>query len=400
MGVVDPEDPDTLIHPEQHHASQLGPERLPVLTLEIERQDVLVLLRGVLGILHRPIRALAKPLGPLRHVGVVRRALERQVEGHLDALRLGLAEETTEVLEAPELRVNRLVAPSVRADGPRAAMISRGSDRIVVLALPVCEPDRVDGRQVDHVEAHLGDVPEAPLAVLERSVPTRLRRARSREHLVPGARSRPLPLDVHPQLPGVEHGVLSTRVAVHQPDELLLEGRLEPGRRLASGPGYERRGPGNQSLGVGASGSCRGLGHQLRAHQEIDPLVHPGPDLLEKVPSPGTETIDPGLHRVSIRLEGAHPEAGPPGIVAQGFHRQLGPGPLGQLPVAEQRGDLVVGVGVNVRPDLDLLAHHSLDGEAAGIDLGRHVLYHHPGRSGRWKLRAATGHARFSCGGA
>ena len=53
--------------------------------LEVERIDVLVLLRRVLGVLHRAVGPPAEPLRMLLHVRVVGRALERDVERDLDA---------------------------------------------------------------------------------------------------------------------------------------------------------------------------------------------------------------------------------------------------------------------------------------------------------------------------
>ncbi len=52
--------------------------------LEVERIDVLVLLGRVLGVLDGAVGPLAEPLGMLAHVGVVGRALERDVQRDLE----------------------------------------------------------------------------------------------------------------------------------------------------------------------------------------------------------------------------------------------------------------------------------------------------------------------------
>src|SRR5688572_31830467 len=57
-------------------------------------------------------------------------------------------------------------------------------DALPIWAFAMAVTDRMDRRQVEHVESHFGDVGQALLAVLERAVPARLRarRARSEEH--------------------------------------------------------------------------------------------------------------------------------------------------------------------------------------------------------------------------
>ena len=53
VGVVNPEDLDAVVDPEQEDVAELVPEGPPVVALEIERIDVLVLLGRVLGVLDR-----------------------------------------------------------------------------------------------------------------------------------------------------------------------------------------------------------------------------------------------------------------------------------------------------------------------------------------------------------
>src|SRR3546814_7542235 len=49
VGIVDPEDLDALLDPEQHDAQELLPQRLPMQAVEIDVDDVLVLLRREIG---------------------------------------------------------------------------------------------------------------------------------------------------------------------------------------------------------------------------------------------------------------------------------------------------------------------------------------------------------------
>lgn len=110
----------------------------------------------------RAVGADAEPLRVLTHPGVVRRALQRQVQRDLDAVVARLGDEVVEVLDAAEVGMDRVMTALVRADRPhgsgaggRGVGGSRG--RGVVGALAMGEPDRVDRRQVDDVEPHVGD---------------------------------------------------------------------------------------------------------------------------------------------------------------------------------------------------------------------------------------------------
>ena len=88
---------------------------------------------------------------------MVGRALQRQVQRHLHALVAGGGDEVVEVVDRAQLRVHGVVAALVAADRPRRAdVLGRGGDRVVA-ALAVHLADRMDRRQVHHVEAHLGD---------------------------------------------------------------------------------------------------------------------------------------------------------------------------------------------------------------------------------------------------
>ena len=69
--------------------------------------------------------------------------------------------------------------PSLVADRPRAAGVVGAGDERVVAALAVREADRVDRRQVEHVEAELGQ-PRQLLAARRRGRPTSAGTARTR----------------------------------------------------------------------------------------------------------------------------------------------------------------------------------------------------------------------------
>src|SRR5207249_4484166 len=165
--VVDPEDRDPLLDPEEDHRHQGAPERAPVLRLEVERIDVLVFLRRVLRISDAAVRPVLEPLWVLMHPGMVGRALKGDVDGHLDAPGAGGGHQPAEVGQGPQERADRGVAAFGGADRPGAAHGVGVGGRVVVGALAVAEADRVDGRKVEDVEPHAQDVVEVGLDVPE-----------------------------------------------------------------------------------------------------------------------------------------------------------------------------------------------------------------------------------------
>ncbi len=67
------------------------------------------------------VGADAEPFGMLFDVGMVRRALEGEIEGDFDAVAAGGLDQRVEILERAKFRVNRFVAAFARADGPGTA---------------------------------------------------------------------------------------------------------------------------------------------------------------------------------------------------------------------------------------------------------------------------------------
>ena len=153
--VVDPEDADAEVHPLPGDAQHLGVDAVRV-AVEVDRVDVLVLLRRVLGVGDRAVGELGEPLRVRRHPGVVRGRLQREVQRDLHAEVLGPRHERGEVLLGAEVGVDGVVPAVRRADRPRRPHVVRPGGQGVVRALAVGRADRVDRRQVDHVEAHRG----------------------------------------------------------------------------------------------------------------------------------------------------------------------------------------------------------------------------------------------------
>jgi hypothetical protein len=70
---------------------------LPGVALEVERIGVLVLLRRVLGVLDRAIGPVAEPAGVLTDIGMIRRALQSEVECNLQTEVAGRSDQPVEV---------------------------------------------------------------------------------------------------------------------------------------------------------------------------------------------------------------------------------------------------------------------------------------------------------------
>ncbi len=315
--------------------------------VEVDVVDVLVALRRVLGVLERPVRAAVEPLRVLSKPRVVGRALDREVERDVDAELGGAGDEPLELLHRPELRVERVVAAVLAADRPGRAGVGRPRGERVVAALAVRVPDRVHRRQVEDVEAELGQVLELGLDAGEAA-------PRAREELVPGAEGRPLAVAVDPQLGRRGH---LAAVVVGRRQHLLRGQRLAP--------------------------EHLGLGELARE------VVLPRRDLaLELVPERGLP-VDPGLDAVlpaagAVRREGPDPAVG-----LDVPHRRLLPAALAGAAVAHGGADLLVAVAEDRRPDLDRVSLAPLDRVAAAVELRPDVLDLDPGG---WFSRRGRGH--------
>src|SRR5262249_61565488 len=103
---------------------RLGVETLRVV-VEVERVDVLVLLRRVLRVSDRPVGPGGEPFRVPPDPGVIRRGLQRKIERDLEPELTGPADERVEVGEGAEFGVDRVVTAVRRAGRPRPARVAR-----------------------------------------------------------------------------------------------------------------------------------------------------------------------------------------------------------------------------------------------------------------------------------
>ena len=94
--------------------------------------------------------------------GMVGRALDGEIERDLQAVFARRGDQAAKILERAERRMNRVVPAFGAADGIGAAGIVRAGASGVVAALAVGRADRMDRREIEHVEAHVADARQAP----------------------------------------------------------------------------------------------------------------------------------------------------------------------------------------------------------------------------------------------
>src|SRR5437868_6755791 len=121
--------------------------------------------------------------------GVIRRALDREVERDLDPRLLRRGDHRVEVVPGAEVGMDRIVPALFGPDRPRRADIGCVRRERVVPSLAVRPTYWVDRRQVHDVEAELGD-PRQRLGDAAEASPG------TREELVPSAEACELAVDI------------------------------------------------------------------------------------------------------------------------------------------------------------------------------------------------------------
>ena len=235
-------------------------------------------------------------------------ALQRQIERHLHAFVPGGRDEVVEILDGAQLRMDRVMAALVAADRPwRTDVIGRCGDAVVA-ALAVHLADRVDRRQVDHVEAHprdarqvLGGGGERAVDGIALGVPTA---GRSRKHFVP--RTEPGQRPIHP------HAVLLTardqfaqRILREHLGNLWRKSGARAGERIPGGTKPRRRV--DQGKAVLAWCARRGPLQELRADEQVVRQLSfalAGVQLGGDVLAPRRDRIAP-----AVDAEGPQPDA-------------------------------------------------------------------------------------------
>src|SRR5260370_18200409 len=101
---------------------------------------------------------------------VIGSALDGEIERQFEAVFGSGIAQSTQIAQRTEARVDRVMATFRAADGIGASRVARLGVRRIVPTLAIDPPDRMDRRQVEHIEAHCADRREPRDHVIERTV--------------------------------------------------------------------------------------------------------------------------------------------------------------------------------------------------------------------------------------
>ena len=292
--------------------------------------------------------------------------------------------------------MDRLVAAALVADRPGRAGIVGAGGQGVVATLAVGVADRVDRREVEHVEAELGQPRKLGFHAAQAA-------PGSREELVPGAElgqravdlDRKRRVDADRAVPGLD--------ALEGGEQLRAERHVVLGRLGHVLVGQRGDGVLDQRLiRLGLGFACRG-GEELDAFRELaGELMLLRGDLALELVAPGAEHVGPGLDRVFPRSLLVDVEAALPAHAAEvgvdAHHLGLAPVAGLRRLVADDRAQDVVAVAEDVGLDFDRVPDDALGGIPAVVDRRRRVLDHDPLGAAAWFRAARLGRGRFNLG--
>ena len=226
----------------------------------------------------------------------------------------------------------------------------------------------MDGRHIDHIETHLGNCGEKPLAIGEGAMSAGLSRSGTREELVPGTEAGALRINNDGEfaiglggkaLVGVAEGnLVEDWIGGMEAERFGLLTRTKNGGALS------------QELGVCAGCTSRRLSDEIGADQIIDRRVGFSLNALQQIATPGLEVIDPALHFETVPAHVADAKCSGPTVIDKGLHGNLDP-LVGALAMSLQRsGDGVVTVGEDVGFNSYQIAYGSFRREATAVDFG------------------------------
>ena len=174
-------------------------------------------------------------------------------------------------------------------------------------ALAEAPADRMDRRQVEHVEAHRRDVGQPRRGFVERRAARRIGAGRAREHLVPRAEPRALALDDAPSGRGRSASRGCGRGARAMRARQVFAQRGGDARRLVAARPPARGELRQRRLGRAASRvDARRATSAAPSSSSLDDVL-PGADLLRQLLPPGGEAIDPAFDRVLVARRARRP---------------------------------------------------------------------------------------------
>jgi hypothetical protein len=313
---------------------------------------------------------------------VVGGGLDGEVERDVDAVLRRRGAQRPHVVVRAELGMHAVVAARRVADRPRRPGIALAGHERVVAALAVGQPDRVDGWQVEDVEAQLAQPRQLLLHAAQAAEGTR-------EQLVPRAEARPLALHLQLDRRVERRRPVPRRVALHRGEQLLPQGGvvLRRGRdvrvveqveRVLDDPLVARLGRPSRRLAQQDEALAQLAREVLLAALQLAlELVAPGGELVRPAlhgPCPAAHAVDDEralpAHALVMRVHG----------VQLGFDPLAAAGRLG----ADHGAQQVVAVAEDVAGHVHAIAHGALGRVKARVDGRLRVLDVDPGRRLSW----------------
>ena len=268
------------------------------------------------------------------------------------------------------------------ADGVEAARIAGLRGHRVVLALAVDMADRVNRREIKHVEAERGDFRHARDTIVESAVLAGDRTLAARHHLVPGARTRGFAVDGERQR--VAAAEVGAKAARHGGEQHIVR---QTGGVASIGKAFGCRGKHHACPLAGLK-----LGDEIHALSHIQRYVLTGVELEFELLAPRRELVGPGFDPVQIRARHRRRETAVPAVVGVRRHRLAAP-VLRTFGAPEQRrGDHIMAFAKNIRPDVNDLAGNAFNRVLTAIDARINVfnLEARPRRVDRSQPQRAT----------
>ena len=281
-------------------------------------------------------------------------------------------DETSEILERAELGMDRIMAAGFRTDRVGASGIVLLGLETVVPALAMGFADRVDGRQVEDIEAHVPDRRKPGDHVVERAVAMDIPALRTGEQLVPARETCARPLRIErerlradQERPPVRfrHGRRGLGVKEYLEPRFVI-GRCEP-------VGDPADPVGDVALSFGSSRLDEET-PLLQFESDIEPCLM----LLLQLEAEDGERVPPDLHGEFVPADPLQGKFTRPTVVDHGRHRRFVP--LGLVGAAPEKSRLerIMAVAENIRFDPDHVAGDALDRKAAPVDDRRDGLDH------------------------
>ena len=220
--VVHSEGPHPALRPPKNQIFQLLPQRFPLRVVVIQWIHILVFFWRILRVFDRSIRPVEKPFGVIGHIRMIRGAIQREIQRDLESALLRLADQPLEILQRSQLGRDIAMTTAVRtplmpvADSVRHPRIVRTALERVVRTLALGHPDRMDRREINHVEAHRLGIVQPPEAIPEGRTAVAASLRRPREKLIPRGEQRPLALGGHATEWTELRGQTPVRIRRHQ----------------------------------------------------------------------------------------------------------------------------------------------------------------------------------------